>query len=172
MPKAPDPRAAGSVDKSYLNQIPLALLNAFNTNNRINQYLIDNLPPAAWKAKPPDGKGRTIAAIVAHMHNVRVMWLKAAKAEEIPAQLDRATVTPSQALRALESSRQALSVVMSRALEGNGRVKSFRPDVAGFFGYLIAHDAHHRGQITMLARQVGDPLPLKAMFGMWEWGSR
>ena len=50
MPKAPDPRAAGSVDKSYLNQIPLALLNAFNTNNRINQYLIDNLPPAAWKA--------------------------------------------------------------------------------------------------------------------------
>jgi uncharacterized damage-inducible protein DinB len=172
MPKAPDPRAPGSVDKSYLNQIPLALLNAFNTNNRINQYLIDNLPPAAWKAKPPDGKGRTIAAIVAHMHNVRVMWLKAAKAEEIPAQLDRATVTPSQALRALESSRQALSVVMSRALEGNGRVKSFRPDVAGFFGYLIAHDAHHRGQITMLARQVGHPLPQKAMFGMWEWGSR
>jgi uncharacterized damage-inducible protein DinB len=172
MPKAPDPLKSGPVEKPYLNQIPLALLNAFNTNNRINQYLIDNLPPAAWKAKPPDGKGRTIAAIVAHMHNVRVMWLKAAKAEEIPAQLDRATVTPSQALRALEASRQALSVVMSRAMEGNGRVKSFRPDVAGFFGYLIAHDAHHRGQITMLARQVGYPLPVKAMFGMWEWGSR
>jgi uncharacterized damage-inducible protein DinB len=172
MPKAPDPLKAGAVEKPYLNQIPLALLNAFNTNNRINQYLIDNLPPAAWKAKPPDGKGRTIAAMVAHMHNVRVMWLKAAKAEEIPAQLDRATVTPSQALRALEASRQALSVVLSRAMESNGRVRSFRPDVAGFFGYLIAHDAHHRGQIAMLARQVGHPLPLKAMFGMWEWGSR
>jgi uncharacterized damage-inducible protein DinB len=134
--------------------------------------LIDNLLPAAWKAKPPDGKGRTIAAIVAYMHNVRVMWLKAANAEEIPAQLERATVTPSQALRALEASREALSVVMSRALEGNGRVKGFRPDVAGFFGYLIGHDAHHRGQITMLARQVGHPLPQKAMFGVWEWGSR
>ena len=106
------------------------------------------------------------------MHNVRVMWLKAAKAEDIPAQLDRATVTPSQALRALETSRHALSAVMSRALETDGRVKGFRPDVAGFFGYLIAHDAHHRGQITMLARQVGHPLPQKAMFGMWEWGSR
>jgi uncharacterized damage-inducible protein DinB len=81
-------------------------------------------------------------------------------------------VTPSQALRALEASRQALSVVMSRALESNGHVKSFRPDAAGFFGYLIAHDAHHRGQITMLARQVGHSLPQKAMFGMWEWGSR
>jgi uncharacterized damage-inducible protein DinB len=37
--------------------------------------------------------------------------------------------------------------------------KGFRPDVAGFLGYLIAHDAHHRGQITMLARQLGHPLP-------------
>ena len=39
------------------NDVPVALLNAFNTNNRINQYLIDNIPAAAWRAKPPDGKG-------------------------------------------------------------------------------------------------------------------
>lgn len=156
----------------YAKQLPVALLNAFNTNNRINHYLLDNLPPAAWKAKPLDGKGRTIGAIIAHMHNVRVMWLKAAKAEEIPEQLDRATVTPTQALRGLENSRHALSIVISRALDGNGKIRNFRPDVAGFIGYLIAHDAHHRGQITMLARQLGHPLPQKAMFGMWEWGSR
>jgi len=62
--------------------------------------------------------------------------------------------------------------VLKGALESDGRVKGFRPDVAGFFGYLIAHDAHHRGQIWMLARQVGHPLPQKAMFGMWEWGTR
>src|SRR5271170_1989747 len=133
MPKATaSPDAA---DQSWAGQVPpVALLNAFNTNNRINHYLIDNLPSAAWRAKPADGKGRTIAAIVAHMHNVRVMWLKASKAEEIPAQLDRATVTPGQAMSALESSRHALSVVISRALESDGRVKSFRPDVAGFLG--------------------------------------
>ena len=172
MPKAPDPVAAVAVENPYLREIPVSLLNAFNTNNRINQYLIDNLPPAAWKAKSAEGKGRTIGAIVAHMHNVRVMWLKAAKAEEIPAQLDRASVTPGQAIRALESSRHALSVVISHALSRDGRVRGFRPDVAGFLGYLIAHDAHHRGQITMLARQLGHPLPQKAMFGMWEWGSR
>jgi len=101
-----------------------------------------------------------------------VMWLKAVKAEEIPDQLDRTTVTRSEASRALENSRHALSVVISRALTGDGRIKGFRPDVAGFLGYLIAHDAHHRGQITMLARQLGHPLPQKAMFGMWEWGVR
>ncbi len=172
MPKASDPVDLVAVKNAYLRQIPLALLNAFNTNNRINHYLIDHLPPAAWKAKPPEGKGRTIAGMVAHMHNVRVMWLKAAKAEDIPEQLDRTTVTPSQAMHGLEASRHALCVVISRGLETDGRIKGFRPDVAGFLGYLIAHDAHHRGQITMLARQIGHPLPQKAMFGMWEWGSR
>ena len=169
------PKVAASIQSpaAYGGSVPAdALLKAFDTNNRINLYLIENLPKDAWKAKPPDGKGRTIAAIVAHMHNVRVMWLKAAKAEEIPEQLDRATVTPAEAARGLESSCAALNAVLNRAMASDGRVKNFRPDVAGFLGYLIAHDAHHRGQITMLARQVGHALPQKAMFGMWEWGRR
>jgi uncharacterized damage-inducible protein DinB len=167
------PRTAATSGPVFARQLPLALLSAFNTNNRINQYMIDKLSPAAWRAKPPDGKGRGIPAIVAHMHNVRVMWLKAAaKGSDIPAQLDRSRVTPTRALRALEQSRLALSVVISRALDGDGRIRGFRPDVAGFVGYLIAHDAHHRGQIAMLARQMGHPLPQKASFGIWEWGSR
>jgi len=168
MAKEPRAKAPG---EPYFAQLPLALLNALDTNNRISLYLIENLPLAAWKALP-DGKGRTIAAIVAHMHNVRVMWLKAFKAEEIPEQLHRATVTPAQATRALESSQAALHSLCRQALETDGRIKGFRPDVAGFVGYLITHDAHHRGQIAMLARQLGHPLPQKAVFGMWEWGRR
>jgi uncharacterized damage-inducible protein DinB len=153
--------------------LPQALLTSFDTNDRINHYLIESLPAQAWRAEPPGGKGRTIAAIVAHMHNVRVMWLKAAaRGSKIPEQLDRTTVTPGQATKALERSRTALSAVLKSAVESDGRVKGFRPDVAGFFGYLIAHDAHHRGQICMLARQAGHPLSQKAMFGMWEWGTR
>jgi len=152
--------------------LPQALLQAFDTNDNINQYLLENLPAESWRAATPEGKGRTIAAIVAHMHNVRVMWLKAAKANDIPAQLEKDKVTATQASKSLERSRAALSSVIKAALDSDGRIKGFRPDVAGFVGYLIAHDAHHRGQICMLARQVGHPLSQKAMFGMWEWGSR
>jgi uncharacterized damage-inducible protein DinB len=100
------------------------------------------------------------------------MWLKAAKANDIPAQLEKDKVTATQASKSLERSHAALSSVIKAALDSDGRIKGFRPDVAGFVGYLIAHDAHHRGQICMLARQVGHPLSQKAMFGMWEWGSR
>ena len=81
---SPDPVGV-SAQPAFASQLPAALLAAFDVNNRVNQYLIDNIAPAAWKAKPSDGKGRTISAIVAHMHNVRVMWLKvSAKGSEIP----------------------------------------------------------------------------------------
>jgi uncharacterized damage-inducible protein DinB len=151
--------------------LPEALLAAFDINDRINHYLLESLPKAAWRAEPPAGKGRDVASIVAHMHNVRVMWLKATKGK-IPAQLDKQTVTPAQADKALEQSLAALKEVLQTSLNSDGQIKGFRPDVAAFFGYLIAHDAHHRGQIAMLARHVGHPIPQKATFGMWEWGVR
>jgi uncharacterized damage-inducible protein DinB len=130
-----------------------AAIGAYATNNRINLYLLHNLADEAWRAKPPEGKGRDAASIVAHIHNVRLMWLKAAGAAEIPS------------WRALEGALRA-------ALNGDGRIKGFKPDVVSFFAYLVAHDAHHRGQVTMLAGQVGHPLSQSAMFGMWEWGTR
>ncbi len=33
-----------------------ALLAAFDTNDRINHYLIENLPEEAWRAEPPAGQ--------------------------------------------------------------------------------------------------------------------
>jgi uncharacterized damage-inducible protein DinB len=150
-----------------------ALLNAYATNDNITRYLIENVDPKAWRAEPPGGKGRTIAAIVAHIHNVRVMWLKVINKDgPIPEQLDRHTVTPQQALAGLAKSGEGVSRVIAAALAGDGRVKYFKPDVAGFIGYAISHDAHHRGQISTLARLMGYPISQKAMFGMWEWGSR
>jgi uncharacterized damage-inducible protein DinB len=150
-----------------------ALLDAFDTNANITRYLIEGIDDEAWRGEPPGGKGRTIAAIVAHMHNVRVMWLKAsAKDSAIPEQLDRHSVTRADALAALAESAATLHAVIAASLAAGGRVKGFKPDVAGFVGYLIAHDAHHRGQITTLARQLGHPISQKTMFGMWEWNSR
>src|SRR5215472_3038872 len=53
-----------------------ALLEAYATNNRITLYLIENLDEGAWHADPPGGKGRTIGAVAAHIHNVRGRWWK------------------------------------------------------------------------------------------------
>jgi uncharacterized damage-inducible protein DinB len=147
-----------------------SLLSAIAINNRIGCYLIENIPVEAWSAKPPEGKGRTIAAIAAHIHNVRLMWLKAVGFAKLPAKLNEAS-SQKDALRSLNESHKALAGVLSTALDG-GQVKSFKPDAASFYAYLIAHDAHHRGQIASLARRLGHPIPQTVTFGMWEWGSR
>jgi uncharacterized damage-inducible protein DinB len=128
-----------------------ALLSSFETNGRINHYMIENLPTESWRAAPPGRDGRTTAAVRAHLDNVRVRWLKAAaKESRIAGQRDRTRGTPAQ-VEALEQSQTALRAVLKSALASDGRRKGFRPDVAGFFGYLIAHDRHHRGQTSMLA---------------------
>ncbi len=150
-----------------------ALLNAHATNNRIDIFLVQNLPDAAWGAKPPGGKGRDIASIVAHIHNVRLMWLKSAGTKaEIPAKLEGDAVTKKEAVSALEASWRALDELLRGSLTTDGRIKGFKPDAVSFLAYLVAHDAHHRGQISMLARQLGYPISQSAMYGLWEWGTR
>ncbi|HMD71319.1 MAG TPA: DinB family protein [Bryobacteraceae bacterium] len=150
-----------------------SLLAAYATNNRINEFLIHAVPDPAWRAAPHGGKGRTIASMAAHIHNVRLMWLKsAARDAPLPAKLDGESCTKADAIRLLNESWRALEAVLRASLPGNGAIRGFKPDAAGFLAYLLAHDAHHRGQIAMLARQVGYPLSQSAGFGMWEWGTR
>jgi uncharacterized damage-inducible protein DinB len=154
-------------------ELKLALIEAYAVNERMNQYLLDHLDERAWRAEPPGGKGRTVADIFAHIHNVRHMWLvAAAKDLPIPDKLDRRTCSRQDVKRGLTKSGECCAHLLAAALERpDGRVKNFRPDVAGMLGYLIAHDAHHRGQICMLARQTGHALPKAADFGLWEWGT-
>jgi len=163
--------------KAKIEAVPFdpaaSMMAAFATSNRINIYLLRGLPEEAWRAVPPQGKGRTIASITAHIHNVRLMWLKSiAPSEPALAKLDPDTVTKDEAIDALEQSFAAMDAILRAALTGDGKVRGFKPDAGSFLAYLFAHEGHHRGQITMLARQTGHPVPQSVMFGLWEWGTR
>ncbi|HTD42435.1 MAG TPA: DinB family protein, partial [Mucilaginibacter sp.] len=54
----------------------------------------------------------------------------------------------------------------------DGKVKGFKPHAAGFLGYLISHESHHRGQIMLALKQSGHPVDQKTQYGLWEWGTR
>jgi uncharacterized damage-inducible protein DinB len=148
-----------------------ATLRAFAIHNRIHLYLLDALAPDAWQAPTPTGKGRTIAALVAHIHSVRLMWLKAAGLKSLPAPLEK-TSNIAEAKTALNQSASALHDLLSTALKADARISGFKPDAWAFVSYLIAHEAHHRGQILLLAKQLGHPVDQKTSFGLWEWGVR
>ncbi|HEY6339646.1 MAG TPA: DinB family protein [Candidatus Sulfotelmatobacter sp.] len=157
----------------------LVLVESFAVNERMTQIVLEHLDPAAWRAKLPGGKGRTIAAIVAHVHNIRRKWLRlSAPHLKLPAPLDRTRCTQKQARAALMESAACCCEMLADALScPPGRVKSFRRDgwarpwPAGpaMLPYMITHEAHHRGQVCMLAHQLGFPLPTSAGSGIWVW---
>jgi uncharacterized damage-inducible protein DinB len=170
-------KSAGKAKSAGKERAPIdlasAVLQALATNERMNQFLLEHLDDRAWTLPPLAGHGRTIAAIVSHMHNVRHMWLQVtSKGTTIPEKLDRQRCTKPEAMNALAKSGQALLALFERALESGGRVKDFRPDVVGFLGYVTAHEAHHRGQICLLAREHGLPISNETNFGLWDWNKR
>jgi uncharacterized damage-inducible protein DinB len=157
------------------------LVESYAVNERMNQIVLEHLDPAAWRAKLPGSKGRTIAAIVAHVHNIRRKWLRlSAPHLKLPAPLDRAGCTQKQARAALAESAARCTEMLADALSQSGpqsRVETFLrdgwakpwPAGAAMLAYMISHEAHHRGQECILAHQLGFPLPTKAASGIWVW---
>ena len=161
----------------------------FLANDRINQILIEHLDPAAWGTRPPTAKPpgknpgknnvRTIAAIFTHMHNVRAKWVRlTAPHLKVPPQLNRAHCTPQQARAGLAESAARCAEMLAEALGGGGgRVEKFRRDGWArpwpvgleMLCYMLSHEAHHRGQVCMLAHQLGFPLPNEVASGLWNW---
>lgn len=161
------------------NQLGPTAAQIFLLNDRINQMLIKHLGPTAWSTKP-FGKARirTIAAIFTHMHNVRCKWIRlTAPHLEVPRQLNRAHCTPKQAGAALAESATRCAEMLAESLGGDGRIKKFRRDGwarpwpvgIDMLCYMFSHEAHHRGQVCMLAHQLGFQLPNKVTSEMWNW---
>src|SRR5205823_9317209 len=97
-------------------EVERELLEAFRLNGRVNEYLVSVLPAALWRAAPPGGRGRTIAAIVAHMQSVRRTFARMGGARPGPPSLDRLTVTKGQAQRALRRSTADLVALFEAAI--------------------------------------------------------
>ena len=151
---------------------------AYAVNERMNQLVLEYLDARAWRAQLPGSKARTTAAIFSHVHNIRCKWLRlSAPHLKLPPRLDRTRCTQKQAKQALAESAALCSQMLAEALAPQGRVKKFhrdgwaRPWPAGeaMFAYMITHEAHHRGQVCMLAHQLGFPLPDQATYRMWGW---
>ena len=45
-------------------------------------------------------------------------------------------------------------------------------DVGHVLSYFVTHEGHHRGQIILLARQLGHRLPPEVTNGLWLWNVR
>ncbi len=149
-------------------------LETWDVHNRINLYLLEAIAPEHLEDVSAS-KGRNVGEQFAHMHNVRLMWLKQAAPELIGElkKIEKDDATNRETLRqALLDSGQAVNLLLRKALESGGKVKGFKPHVVAFLGYLISHESHHRGQVTLSLKQSNHHLGNKVLYGIWEWGVR
>jgi uncharacterized damage-inducible protein DinB len=157
-----------------------ALIAAWRTNNSVTTYLIENLPSELWSISVPGYSRRTVRTIAAHIHNARCMWIKMIGARHgvaVPRRVDARTVRPAELARALARSSAGMIELIELGVERGGSVpaatwQNFPTDLVHFLSYFIAHEAHHRGQLCMLARQLGHRLPGEVTAGLWQWKKR
>ncbi|MFN8354174.1 MAG: DinB family protein [Spirosomataceae bacterium] len=149
------------------------LIETWQIHNRINLYLLASVDEVFLNDHSAS-KGRDVAHQFAHLHNVRLMWLKEA-APQLMATLSKIEneqlITKEFLHHALSESSLAIEQLIEIGLVA-GKIKGFKPHPVAFVGYLISHESHHRGQIVLSLKQSGHSPDRKTLFGLWEWGVR
>ena len=150
------------------------LVETWAIHDRINLYLLDAVDPQSLGSHSAS-KGRSVGEQFAHLHNVRLMWLKSAAPELLKGlnKIESEQANDKKLLaKSLTESGKAIGALLAQSVQAGGKVKGFKPHAAAFLGYLISHESHHRGQIALSLKQSGKPIDKKISYGLWEWGVR
>lgn len=156
------------------------ILPAWETNARVTQLFLARLPAAIWDRAIPGAPRRTPRMVAGHIHNARCMWVRTLGKPlgiRVPKLVDRRLVEKADLLLALRQSAVAIEALLRLGCAQAGRVPPTRAyvwrnlalDVGHLLTYFVAHESHHRGQLALLARQFGAPLPAAARSGLWQW---
>jgi uncharacterized damage-inducible protein DinB len=154
-----------------------ALIAAWHTSNRVTTFMVESLPPAIWNDRIPGKPQQTVGMLAAHLHNSRCSWIRHIGGRHgvpVPKSVSIRTVRAPELLRALARSSEGILRLIDLGLARGGSVpratwQNFPTDLVHFLNYFVAHEAHHRGQLCLIARQLGHRLPVSVTGGLWQW---
>jgi len=157
-----------------------SVLESWRTNCRVTSALVKGLPTPLWDESVPEYSRKTIRMVLAHLHNARAGWIRTLGRPhgiEVPPSVNRHRVDRRELLAALKHSGDCMEALLQFGLETGNQVpptpayvwRNLALDVGHILTYFVAHEAHHRGQIVMIARQLGHRLPRSVIDGLWQW---
>jgi uncharacterized damage-inducible protein DinB len=149
------------------------LVEAWQINVETNWMLLDALSKEGLKARYSE-RTRTVASQFAHIHNVRLSHLDKRGTKKLGTMKPfprGAQPTALQLSKALRASDKAMAAFLGEVAEA-GKVKSWGPQPTSFLGYLLAHEAHHRGLVLVSLRLSGIKLPKDFSYGLWYWSKK
>jgi len=135
-------------------------------NNRVNLRLLDHLSDAQF-AYMANSRARSIGDQFAHLHNVRTMWLEVCSKTHLP-KIEKGYATKERVAEFLTASAEAMAQMFMQA-EMTGKLTGYKRGPIAFCGYMLAHEAHHRGQIILHLKQAKMSVDKMFGFSLWEW---
>ncbi len=148
------------------------LVEAWQTNNRINLLLIDQISSEGMSATLSKRGGRGVAGELAHVHNVRLMHLEK-RSKDLATGLSKfptgAVPSKSELTKALKASAKAVEQLLLGVLEGQPKRRGFRKGLFTTLSYFVAHEAHHRGRILLTLKVAGHTLDKGTQMAIWGW---